>query len=325
MDQRIEPQMSNEANLNLDSDALSVDASLEITSSTGEGFSSLTDDVLTARSDDELIDHVNEIAMPTKKVSKARRPVIKVQLKRSFRHRLTVASSSSILLLVFVVMWGGAVLISRPQNWPISHVEVIGVINQQDQARIQQQLKGIASDGFFNLKLPEWQYKLEQIPWVAQVQLQRVWPDHLRVQVAMRQPAARWGNQALIDISGKVFLPGGKGLPTESGIIDAPDSLSESALALFAASSELLASEQLTIERLRLNQRRSVEIVLKNGLLLKAGDMALAENRLRRMIGVYKKHLSPVLNDIDYVDLRHTHGFAVGWRESVKARKGKNA
>ena len=195
------------------------------------------------------------------------------------------------MLLVFLVLWGAAVLVSRPQNWPINKVEVIGVANQQDRLQVQKQLKGIGEEGFFSLNLPQWQSRLESVPWVAGAQLQRVWPDHVRVQISTRQPAARWGEKQLIDISGKIFSPGGQGLPTESGIIDAL--MSVDALALFAASSELLASERLLLKSL-LSQRGSVEIELTNGLLLKAGNLLQTENRLRRMVGVYKEHLSPV-------------------------------
>jgi cell division protein FtsQ len=77
-----------------------------------------------------------------------------------------------------------------------------------------------------------------------------------------------------------------------------------------------LADAHLSLAALRLDARGAVEIVLATGQVIKLGNRDL-DARLKRLFTVAAPTLADDLARVDYIDLRYTNGFAVGWQSAA--------
>jgi cell division protein FtsQ len=75
-----------------------------------------------------------------------------------------------------------------------------------------------------------------------------------------------------------------------------------------------LAEADLTLESLTLDERGAWRLVLGGGQEIRLGRRDIDE-RLYRFFDVVAPALAAELKQVEYVDLRYTNGFAVGWRD----------
>jgi len=79
-----------------------------------------------------------------------------------------------------------------------------------------------------------------------------------------------------------------------------------------------LAEAELALESLSMDERGSWRLVLRGGQEIRLGRREIDE-RLYRFFDVVAPSLAADLNRVEYVDLRYTNGFAVGWRDGPPA------
>jgi cell division protein FtsQ len=79
-----------------------------------------------------------------------------------------------------------------------------------------------------------------------------------------------------------------------------------------------LTEAGLALESLAVDERGSWRLVLGGGQEIRLGRRDIDE-RLYRFFDVVAPTLSAELKRVEYVDLRYTNGFAVGWRDGPPA------
>jgi len=79
-----------------------------------------------------------------------------------------------------------------------------------------------------------------------------------------------------------------------------------------------LAEADLALESLAMDERGAWRLVLGGGQEIRLGRREIDE-RLYRFFDVVAPALIAVLPRVEYVDLRYTNGFAVGWRDGPPA------
>jgi cell division protein FtsQ len=79
-----------------------------------------------------------------------------------------------------------------------------------------------------------------------------------------------------------------------------------------------LAEAELSLQSLSMDERGSWRLVLKGGQEIRLGRRDIDE-RLYRFFDVVAPALAAQLPTVEYVDLRYTNGFAVGWRDGPPA------
>ncbi|MGA8006535.1 MAG: FtsQ-type POTRA domain-containing protein, partial [Burkholderiales bacterium] len=110
---------------------------------------------------------------------------------------------TGIALLVF--MLAGAQLLLRTTLFPLREITVRGTLAHTSAAQIEQATRGRIVGNFFSVDLAAVRQGIEQLPWVRQVNVRRVWPDGLEVSIEERVALAHWGDDALVDIHGERF------------------------------------------------------------------------------------------------------------------------
>lgn len=229
-------------------------------------------------------------------------------------------STQPLFQVARVLTWGAASLLAYgaaawvvAQPWfALTTVVVKAPVAHVTEAQIRLVAERQVRGTFFTVDLERVRSSLERLPWVREARVERRWPDTLVVSVAEHVPLARWNDDALVSVTGEMFVAAvAAPLPRLSG----PDDSMAEVVAAFRRHQAMLVPLGMTISELRLSPRRAWRMRLDNGMQLALGREQTAE-RLARFVALYPRLFGarPVAGTAlapMSVDLRYPDGFAV--------------
>lgn len=222
-------------------------------------------------------------------------------------------------LLVLVALWQAA------EQWlqrPLMEIQISGEFQQLDVRQLEQQLWRQIDASYALKDLAPLKQQLEQQAWIHQVDLQRSWPDLLKVQVREERPVARWGDQGLVNEQGRIFSPAGafsQQLPTEFAALpqlSGPEPRSLALMAQYRDFNQILRPLGVSLSSLQMEARGAWTLTLDNGIRLLIGRGHSIE-KLRRFSKIYSELLVRYADRIVQIDARYTNGLAVTWNEPL--------
>ena len=200
---------------------------------------------------------------------------------------------------------------------PVSRVMVTGNLQHVDRNLLIERVQPLlAGAGFMTVDLQSIRGVVMELPWVAEVAIQRRWPDQLVIAVTEQEAIARWGSDGLLNRRGEVFRPQPLGDMSALPLLFGPDSVAAEVVGRYAELHDLLTVEQLALATLGTDERGSWSATLQNGLVLHLGTGDVLK-KLRRFSRVYRSDLSSQVDKIAYIDLRYSNGVAVGWKQAA--------
>lgn len=208
-----------------------------------------------------------------------------------------------------------------PYHWPVQSVHIEGRFRHLQSAQLQDEVAPLASEGFFAMNVGRIQERIQQLPWVYQVSVRRVWPDQLSIRVREQQAIARWGDGAFLNPRAQVFEP--RQAPELTGLprFDGPEGYERRVLLMYKRMQDMLKELKLSVDSVRLDARRTWHVRLSNGLNMDIGRNDPIE-RIARFVRVYPAILAAGNGRVVSVDLRYSNGFAVHWQTLDKEAKG---
>jgi cell division protein FtsQ len=227
------------------------------------------------------------------------------------------------VLVPLTVLVGTVALISVARallDRPVGALVVEGTFQRVTAIEVQEAAEDALSGGFLSLDLARLRASIAALDWVDSVHVTRGWPDTVRVRITEHQAAARWGETGLLNVRGELFTEHARHAYAELPQLSGPPGSEAEVARLYLAVRGRLADAHLALAALRLDARRAVEIVLATGQVIKLGNRDL-DARLDRLFTVAAPTLAGELTRVDYIDLRYTNGFAVGW-QSVAPTEG---
>lgn len=223
-------------------------------------------------------------------------------------------------LAVFMplVLTGGGIALVYAVDRPIERITLEGEFQQVSPAALDATLRPyVAVGGFLSADLAGMRVALEQMSWIDQVTIRRQWPDGIRVRVVEQVPAARWGKDGLLNARGELFIHGvewpSEVLPRLSG----PEGSQLRVAARLQQLHELLSPRGLEIVAVNLDARGSWQVRLASGLEVRFGRSSV-EKRIARFVSALDLILAEDLTQMAYIDMRYSHGFAVGRASSER-------
>jgi cell division protein FtsQ len=196
---------------------------------------------------------------------------------------------------------------------PVRRVEVAGAFQRVSPLDVEQVVRARLKGGFVTANLDTLQHAIELLPWVDHARVQRRWPDGLAVQVTEQMASARWGATGLLNSRGELFLKESRHVPPELPRLEGPDGSERQVAELFFQIQPRLLEAGLRVSGLRLDPRGAWELDLASGVTVRFGRRQLQE-RLERFFKVGAPVVAGRPNDIAFLDMRYSNGFAVGWR-----------
>ena len=228
----------------------------------------------------------------------------------SFRFAAWVIAIALVALPVIGVLQGWF----ASDRWPVRQLQVHATFRHVSAAQIRAAVAPNLGSGFFAIRLNKVRDAVAALPWVAQVEVSKRWPDALDITVTEIRPVARWGSDALLGIDGRIFkVPDAavvNGLPHFNG----PDDRAADVMAFYRTSLTDFAPYNLQVTGVDLSARGSWNLTLSNG-----GHVVVGSDKPDQHLARFAAAL-PILmrgrsDGFVYADLRYSNGFAVRWPE----------
>lgn len=220
-----------------------------------------------------------------------------------------------------LVMTSGLVTAARwVLNRPVERVVINGEFERVSADRLEAVLRESMGKGFLGADLRAIQTEVMAQPWVATARVSRQWPSTLDVTVTEEEPAARWGADGLLNPRGRLFVRHTKHIPAELPRLNGPEGSEAEVAARFVAIQERLVERGLRLAALDLDGRGAWSLVISNGIGVRLGSQDV-EARLTRFFEALDTVVMPVAADVQFVDMRYTNGFSIGWKQQRSVRQ----
>lgn len=218
-----------------------------------------------------------------------------------------------LILSIPAVLYGGFEWLVDQARFPVNTIRIETPLVQVKPEQLREVIGRYVTTGFLRVDVERIRTELEAMAWVKRASVRRGWPDRLVVRLEEQQPMARWAAGGLVNTEGELFRPKKNGTWAGLPLLRGPKKTEQVVAKALQEMQDMLSPIGLKVSHLTMNERRSWDLRLDNGLRLGLGktDVSL---RLLRFVRVYAQVLKPQLQAIDSVDLRYTNGFAVRWR-----------
>jgi cell division protein FtsQ len=215
--------------------------------------------------------------------------------------------------------------VSWALNQPIETVAVQGRFQRVAPMDVERVVKAqVHGAGLLSVDLASVRRAIHTLPWVEAVSVERHWPRGLDVLVIEQTAAARWGERGLLNTRGELFDTDERHVPPELAQLEGPPGKEGLVAQRYFAAEGRLLQAGLRLTAMRLDARGAWEFDLANGVTVRLGRRQVDE-RFEKFMNAALKLVTQRGEDISYVDMRYTNGFAVGWRGNVAhaaAREG---
>ncbi|MDD2759286.1 MAG: cell division protein FtsQ/DivIB [Methylomonas sp.] len=221
------------------------------------------------------------------------------------------------LLLLTSAWYGLSHLQSKDAvSKPIRYIRIEGAFQYTDKEKLKQILTPEMMRGFYHADMDTIHHLIASLPLVEKVDVKRVWPDAVHIQISEQKPIVRWGNKALLNKQGDVLIPDNiaefKNLPLITGPVGQEKKLLEIMKGVYI----VLMDKSMQLAEFHVNDRRAWRIKLASGLEMHLGRKAPLEN-MQRFLTTMDILGEDKVAMMASVDTRYPNGYAVTWKPEV--------
>ncbi len=250
---------------------------------------------------------------PVRRVG-ASRPVILDRWRRLLRRGAELAGVGVCVFALLAVLVTVAPMVRDGLDQPIRQVRILNDLYHQDPEAIRLVIAAHPLDRFSQVQLDSIRHGIEELAWIQQAHVRRVWPDTLEVRLREQIPTARWGKGMLLNEHGETFPAGNAATFTQLPALHGPANATRTVLAMHQRIAPLLGAAGLRLQELRVSPRGAWDLTLDNGVLVRLGR-GEAVARTARFVAFYQRQLVGRIHTVAVVDTRYSNGIAVTWAE----------
>ncbi|STX29998.1 cell division protein FtsQ [Legionella beliardensis] len=207
--------------------------------------------------------------------------------------------------------------IADAERFPINTVKIAAAYNHISHKQLESILEEFGDASFFSLSVNRLHAAFSSLAWIKHVQIERVWPDTLKIKLIEKKPIAIWNNAMLTD-EGEIFDGGTELVDPLLPQLKGPANQYQQVLQVFKKMSKILNNYDLYATALEWRENGAWDLTLSNGIQLRLGKRDL-EMRINRFCKAYPAVFAGVLSDkpeqMASVDLRYPRGMAVQWKK----------
>jgi cell division protein FtsQ len=225
-----------------------------------------------------------------------------------------LAAAPIALLVVFLSYELSAALLDRP----IRTIRIEGPFERVSALQIEAAIGDELERGFFGASLAEIQDRIVALPWIDQANVARRWPDTLEISVTEQVPAACWGERGLMNTRGELFVENARHVPAELPRLSGPEGSASEVARRYLEIRRQLIPLGLDLRRVHLDARGSWDLTLSNGVEVRLGRRDI-DDRTALFLDVVANIVASREGDIEFVDMRYSNGFSIGWGKDAGA------
>lgn len=233
------------------------------------------------------------------------------QVKKWSMPKIRVSLIVGPLLAVATVV-GTFHLSSSMLDREIRSIEVSGPFQRVTALQIEEAISDELEDGFVSANLARIRQRIVDLPWIDSATVARRWPSRLKISVTEQVPAAIWDDSGLLNVRGELFVKSVRHLPAELPRLSGPQGRSGDVARRYLAIRDRLIPVGLDLSRVHLDPRGAWEMTLRNGVEVRLGRRDV-EDRTELFLDIVADIITSRAADIDYVDMRYSNGFTIGW------------
>jgi cell division protein FtsQ len=227
--------------------------------------------------------------------------------------QITLAIITASVLLLAVLGWR---YIHKPSVYPVRKIKFSGSYHYVKPDSLRNLVKAYVPSGFFSVNLSGVLHTVQNLPWIYEARVARIWPDTILITFKEQQPIARWGENAVMNIDGKIFQPERDTIPNNLPVFFGESAQSKEILLNYQQLQESLTKVGCSIAEVHVTPGGSYWITLDNQTVLRLGNKDLAE-RLGHFVESYDQVFKSKSHAVESVDLRYPSGMAVKWRQKA--------
>ena len=249
----------------------------------------------------------------TRKQAKRRRQKKKLAIKLPrIRARLILAP-----IVAAAVVAGTYFLSASILDRQIHSIEIVGPFQRVTALQIEEAIAGELEHGFVTANLASVRETIVAMPWIDEATVARRWPSRLRITVTEQVPAAIWGERGLLNVRGELFVTDARHVPAELPKLSGPEGSAADVARRYLAVRERLIPLGLDLRRVHLSPRGAWEMTLANGVEIRLGRRDV-DARTDLFLDIVADIITGRAADIDYVDMRYSNGFTIGWADGAR-------
>lgn len=227
-----------------------------------------------------------------------------------------------VILLIILLGAGGRTLwlwLDRP----IERVSIQGEFEHVSASYLREALAPLVRDrSWLSVNLGALRDQARNIDWLAEVRVSRRWPDALTFELYEQEPVARWNDDFLLNPRGTPFRRGEVAVPDDLPDLAGPQGSGAEVLALLDRLRNGLASLNLEVTQLRLEERGAWRFQVDDDVWIMLGRNQ-REVRLARFAAAWRRELGSQAARIRYIDLRYPNGLVVAWHGETQVDVAK--
>ncbi len=200
----------------------------------------------------------------------------------------------------------------------IESIEVSGPFQRVTAMQIEEAVADELDAGFLGADLGRIQTQIRNLPWIDQASVARRWPNRISISVNEQVPAAIWGESGLLNIRGELFVENARHIPAELPRLSGPENRSADVAKRYLDVRDRLIPIGLDLRNVQLDARGAWEMILTNGVQVRLGRREV-DQRTDLFLAVVADLITSRSKDIDYVDMRYSNGFTIGWKDGASA------
>ena len=200
---------------------------------------------------------------------------------------------------------------------PIRSIEISGPFQRVSALQIEEAIADELEGGFVSADLTRIQQRIVSLPWIDEAMVARRWPSSLKIRVTEQVPAAIWGERGLLNVRGELFVDEARHVPAELPRLSGPEGSSAEVARRYLAVRDRLIPLGLDLRRVQLDPRGAWDMTLHNGVEVRLGRRDV-DSRTSLFLDVVANIITGRAADIEYVDMRYSNGFTIGWNNGSR-------
>ncbi len=219
----------------------------------------------------------------------------------------------SIAITVACILLSLLLVLLQLVNKEINSLQLVAPFEHVSEQQINDHLQGVYPNGFMYLDVEEVSERLTVLPMIAQVEVEKIWPNTLKIVVSEERPVATWNNESMLSQQGEILplalaqlqLPQLKGRKGESRVV----------MQHFQLFNRWGKRHQLSLESLK-STSSSWQLQFEGGfnIWLDNAQSMQGLKQLERVLHQFK------IERIRRIDMRYEQGFAVAWKEQAQVQ-----
>ncbi len=225
--------------------------------------------------------------------------------------------AGAFLFIIITLFFGPSLKQSIGAFQPIQHVRVEGEFQYISKEDIAAQIGPLVQIGYFGVDLQLIREAIMRLPWAEKVQVEREWPNRIKLRIYEQKPVIRWQADGLLNRQGDIFKPLNLDKFQILPVLYAPRAQRHQLLEVMQGLGVTLKDQGWYLTEFNVSERHSWLLRMENGMTIQLGRLQPLE-KFTLLMQALTIAGTELVSKMAYIDMRYPNGFTVRWREGVE-------